>query len=110
MVSADDSRNRRAESGALHLRTVAAFVPGESIAIEDLRVPLGLSDSEIRLFTRFLGLDRVPRAGRLSVSDMLLSAGEEALVGEDRSRVGYLIYANTSQRAAPPSLRLVGSL
>jgi 3-oxoacyl-[acyl-carrier-protein] synthase III len=110
VVSTDDSGNRRAQSGALHLRTVAAFVPGESIAIKDLRVPLGLSDSEIRLFTRFLGLDRVSRAGMLSVSDMLLSAGEEALVGEDRSRVGYLIYANTLQRAAPPSLRMVGSL
>lgn len=110
MVSTDGSGSRRAESGALRLRTVTAFVPGESVAITDLRVPLGLADSEIRLFTRFLGLDRVSRAGELPVSDMLLSVGEKALVGEDRSRVGYLIYANTSQRAAPPSLRMVGSL
>jgi 3-oxoacyl-[acyl-carrier-protein] synthase III len=110
VVPTDDSGSRRAESGALHLRTVTAFVPGESIAIVDLGVPLGLPDSEVRLLTRFLGLDRVTSAGRLSVPDMLLSAGEEALASEDRSRVGYLIYAHTSQRAAPPSLRMVGSL
>jgi 3-oxoacyl-[acyl-carrier-protein] synthase-3 len=110
VVPAEDSRSRRADPGTLHLRTVVGLVPDESIAVADVGASLGLPDSEIRLFTRFLGLDRVPSAGKLSVSDMLLSAGEEALAGEDRSRVGYLIHAHTLQHLAPPSMRIVGSL
>jgi 3-oxoacyl-[acyl-carrier-protein] synthase III len=94
----------------LHLHNVASFVPDESIAVTDLRVPLGLSHRETRLFSRFMGMDRVTTAGRLTVLDMLLAAGEEALRGADRSQVRYLIHAHTVQLVAPPGLRLVDAL
>lgn len=94
----------------LHLHAVAPFVPEHSVAIEDLRVPIGLSEAEYQLFTRFLGLERIATATGLTTFDMLLAAGREALAGTDRSKVRYLIHAHAVQHVAPPQLRLAHSL
>jgi 3-oxoacyl-[acyl-carrier-protein] synthase-3 len=89
----------------LHLRRVVSFVPGESVAVESLRDALRLSDKEVLLFTRFLGLDRIATAGQLTVPDMLHCTGAAALAGLDRSRVRYLIHAHTVPHIVPPGLR-----
>ncbi|MFD1051375.1 3-oxoacyl-ACP synthase, partial [Kibdelosporangium lantanae] len=92
----------------LRLRKVAPFVPSCRVPIADL--PIGLSTQELRLFTRFLGLDRIASADGLTVLDMLLAAGEDALAGADRANVRYLIHAHTTQHVAPAGLRLVDAL
>ena len=89
----------------LHLRNVVAFVPDESFPVQDLRDPLDLSAKEVRLLTRFFGLDRISTIGKLAVTDMLLATGEEALTGTDRSQVRYVIHAHTVQHIVPPYLR-----
>ncbi|GAA4989170.1 3-oxoacyl-[acyl-carrier-protein] synthase III C-terminal domain-containing protein [Kitasatospora paranensis] len=89
----------------LHLRKVVPFVPEHSTAIADMRDALGVADSEIRLLTRFLGLERIVTAEGLTTLDMLLALGQEALAGADRSLVRYLIHAHTVQHVAPPALR-----
>lgn len=98
-----------AARGPLRLRTVVPFVPPGRIAVKDLQEPLGLTDSDIRLYTRFLGLDQIAHIGQSTVADMLLRAGEGALAGTDRSRVAYLVHAYT-MLAAPASMRLTSSL
>jgi 3-oxoacyl-[acyl-carrier-protein] synthase III len=94
----------------LYLQNVVPFVPDDSITIDELRVPVGLSASDVQFYTRFMGLDRVASARGLSVLDMLLQVGADALAGVDRSRVRYLIHAHTIQLISPPAFRLVGSL
>ncbi|MEU0128137.1 MULTISPECIES: ketoacyl-ACP synthase III family protein [unclassified Streptomyces] len=89
----------------LYLRKVVPFVPEHSAAIPDLREQLEISRSEVRLLTRFLGLDRIVVAEGLSTLDMLLAIGQEALAETDRSQVRYLIHAHTVQHLAPPGLR-----
>jgi 3-oxoacyl-[acyl-carrier-protein] synthase-3 len=89
----------------LYLHKTAPFVPEESVAIDDLRDSLGISDAEVRILTKFLGLDRVAVAGGLSVLDMLLTVGQDVLAEADRSAVRYLIHPHTLQHLAPPSLR-----
>ena len=98
-----------AARGPLRLRAVVPFVPPDRIAVKDLQGPLGLTDSEIRLYTRFLGLDQIAHLGPSTVADMLLRAGEGALAGTDRTRVAYLIHAYTTS-VAPTTARLIGSL
>lgn len=94
----------------LYLHAVAPFVPERSVGIADLRADLGLSEGELQLFTRFLGLERIAAADGLTTSDMLLAAGEQALAGTDRSRVGYLIHAHAIGHVAPPAFQLTHSL
>ena len=94
----------------LHLRKVVPFVPNESFPVQDLRDPLELSAKEVRLLTRFFGLDRISTIGQLSVVDMLLSVGEEALAGTDRSQVSYVVHAHTVQHIVPPYLRHMDTL
>ena len=89
----------------LHLRKVVPFVPDESFPVQDLGDPLDLSAKEVRLLTRFFGLERISTIGKLAVTDMLLSTGEEALAGVDRSQVRYVIHAHTVQHIVPPYLR-----
>lgn len=89
----------------LFLRRVVPFIPEHSTAVVDLRDALDVPEAEIRLLTRFLGLERIATAEGLSTLDMLLALGQEALADVDRSRVRYLIHAHTVQHLAPPSLR-----
>ncbi|MEU5093666.1 3-oxoacyl-[acyl-carrier-protein] synthase III C-terminal domain-containing protein [Streptomyces sp. NPDC020996] len=89
----------------LRLQRVAPFVPGTTVAIGDLRDRLGLTRAEVRLFTGFLGLDRVPMAEGMTGLDMLLRAGEAVLDGADRDRVRHLVHPHTLLHIAPPAHR-----
>jgi 3-oxoacyl-[acyl-carrier-protein] synthase-3 len=105
MAATDVTATRR----PLRLRAVVPFVPPGRIAVKDLQDPLGLTDSEIRLYTRFLGLDQIAHVGQSTAADMLLRAADGALAGTDRSRVAYLVHAYT-MAVAPAAMRLTGSL
>ena len=109
MAAGDVAGDAAGNRGALRLRSVVPYVPPGWIEVADLRDSIGLTDSDVRLFTRFLGLDRIADAGPLTVADLLLYAGEGALAGTDRSRVAYLVHTYTTQ-VAPSTVRLVGSL
>ncbi|BBA96696.1 putative 3-oxoacyl-(acyl carrier protein) synthase III [Actinacidiphila reveromycinica] len=87
----------------LYLERVGAFVPETSTSVQELGEPLDLTPSQVLLFTRFLGLDRVAVAPGVELADMLTSAGEDALGDTDRDKVRYLVHAHTMQHAAPPS-------
>lgn len=103
MAPSDGPRN-------LYLRTVVPFIPERSTAIRDMRDALGITDGEVRLLTKFLGLDRVVTAEGLSTLDMLLALGQQVLADADRSAVRWLIHAHTLQHLAPPSLRWLDTL
>lgn len=90
-----------------YLERVGAFVPESSVSVHELCEPLELSASQERLFTRFLGLDRIAVATDLDLADMLTSAGEEALAGVDRDSVRYLIHAHTMQHVTVAQPRLL---
>src|SRR5579875_1246332 len=66
------------------LEQVGSFVPETSVTVDELREPLGMAPSQVLLFTRFLGLDRVASAPGTGLAEMLTSAGEAALGGTDR--------------------------
>lgn len=87
----------------LSLNQVGAFVPETTVSVHELRDELGLTDSQARLYTRFLGLDRIAVAPSSSLADMLVAAGEAALHGVDRSTVRHFVYTHTIQHVAPPS-------
>ena len=89
------------------IEQVGAFVPDTSCTVQDLRDPLGLTDNEVLVYTRFLGLNRVAIAPEVSLDEMLRRAGESALRGVDRGRVRFLIHAHTMQHAAPPSQHML---
>lgn len=89
------------------LERVGAFVPESTVSVHELCEPLGLSASQERLFTRFLGLDRIAVAADVGLADMLTSAGEEALAGVDRDSVRYLIHAHTMQHVTVGQPRLL---
>jgi 3-oxoacyl-[acyl-carrier-protein] synthase-3 len=89
------------------IEQVGTFVPETSCTVQDLRDPLGLKDSQVLLYTRFLGLSRVAVAPDVSLGQMLCRAGESALRGVDRGSVRFLIHAHTMQHAAPPSQHLL---
>jgi len=82
-------------------------VPESSISVDELREPLGLTQGQVLLFTRFLGLERVASAPDVDLTTLLTRAGEEALRGVDRGDVRYLVHAHTMQHAAPPSERVL---
>jgi 3-oxoacyl-[acyl-carrier-protein] synthase-3 len=86
------------------------FVPDGHVRIADPDARLGIPDREVRLFTRFLGLDRIAAAGPDTTLDMLVRAGQGALATADTSRVRYLIHAHTVHHIAPPDLHLMDSL
>lgn len=87
----------------LYIKQVGTFVPETSVSVLEMRDRLGLTDSQARLYTRFLGLDRIAVAPDSKLADMLTGAAESALHGADRAAVRHLIYTHTIQHIAPPS-------
>jgi 3-oxoacyl-[acyl-carrier-protein] synthase-3 len=93
------------------IEAVEAFVPGQSIAIEDTAERLGINRHQMRLFRRVHGLARLHLDPGLELVD-LLSAPAEALLAAvpDRSRIRYLIYAHTAPDVAPGRISMAQSL
>lgn len=83
-----------------YLERVAAFVPETTMSVQELAGPLNLGRSQQRLFTRFLGLDRIAVAGDLELADLLTEAGERALGDTDRDDVTHLVHTHTMQHVA----------
>jgi 3-oxoacyl-[acyl-carrier-protein] synthase-3 len=83
-----------------HIERVAAFVPPDTLSVRDLSGELDLSPRQVRLLTRFLGLDQIAVAGDLELADMLTAAGQAALRDTDRDEVGHLIHAHTMQHVS----------
>jgi 3-oxoacyl-[acyl-carrier-protein] synthase-3 len=91
----------------LFLERVGTFLPETSISVQELREPLGLSESQVLLFNRFLGLNKVAFAPGVELADMLIAAGQDALGDTDPDSVRYLIHAHTMQHVGPPSQHML---
>lgn len=83
------------------IERAAAYLPPGAVSVREMSGDLGLTPTQLRVLTRFLGLDRVAVAGDLELADLLCAAGEDALRGIDRDSVRYLIHAHTVPQAAP---------
>lgn len=85
----------------LFLERVSAAVPETSVSVADLQEVVGFTDDELRLYTRYFGLDRVAVAGELELGDMLVAAGEKSLRGADRDSVRHLVHTHSLQHVGP---------
>lgn len=100
----------RRDRRGLRLQRIAPYVPPTTVAVADLQERLGLSRAEVRLFTTYLGLDRVPMADGMSALEMLLEAGDAALDGVDRTLVRHLVHPHTVLHITPATHRLMTTL
>jgi 3-oxoacyl-[acyl-carrier-protein] synthase-3 len=91
----------------VYLASVGTFIPDNRIQVRDTRVALGLTDTRVRYYEKYLGFARIAVAPDGDVASMLVPAGVGALRGVDRRRVRYLVYAHTAHHLAPPSSRTV---
>lgn len=118
MASAErtETRTRQPSGGVpadrrgLRLRRIAPYVPSTTVAIADLQERIGLSRAEVRLYTSFLGLERVPRVEDMTALEMMLMVGEAVLDGVDRTRVRHLVHPHTVLHVAPATHRLMTTL
>jgi len=91
----------------LYIEQLGSGVPDAKVSVVELRETLGLSESQVRLYTRFLGLDTIAVAREQELSDLLVAAGGQALAGIDPSSVRHVIHAYTLQYTPPPGRRLL---
>ncbi|HTX27913.1 MAG TPA: 3-oxoacyl-[acyl-carrier-protein] synthase III C-terminal domain-containing protein [Streptosporangiaceae bacterium] len=84
------------------LEAVSVYMPPLRIPIESLAGPLGLTDTQVKLFRRFHGLREVSRDPEASLYDLLMkaAAGLDALRGQEH-RVRYVLYARAMPVVAP---------
>lgn len=84
------------------LEAVSVYLPPDRIPIADLAGPLGLTNIQVRMFSRFHGLKAVGRDAGSSLVDLLTKAvaGLEALRGNEH-RIRYVLYARTMPVVAP---------
>ncbi|MEU7134370.1 3-oxoacyl-[acyl-carrier-protein] synthase III C-terminal domain-containing protein [Streptomyces sp. NPDC046261] len=83
------------------LEAVSSYLP-PTVPVARLREPLGLTDQQVRRFTRLYGLDRICQAPDQSETDLLLAAAGklEALAGQE-DRVRYVVRAKGLRTTAP---------
>ncbi|MER5311956.1 3-oxoacyl-[acyl-carrier-protein] synthase III C-terminal domain-containing protein [Streptomyces sp. NPDC002773] len=83
------------------LEAVSSYLP-PAIPVEELREPLGLTDQQVRRFTRLYGLERICQAPDQSEAELLLAAAGklEALAGQE-DRVRYVVRAKGLRTTAP---------
>jgi len=84
------------------LEAVSVYMPPLRIPIESLAGPLGLTDTQVKLFRRFHGLREVSRDPEASLYGLLMkaAAGLDALRGQEH-RVRYVLYARTMPVVGP---------
>ncbi len=84
------------------LEAVSVYLPPLRIPIEGLAGPLGLTDTQVKLFRRFHGLREVGRDPEASLYGLLMkaAAGLDALRGQEH-RVRYVLYARTMPVVGP---------
>ncbi|GAA1930429.1 3-oxoacyl-[acyl-carrier-protein] synthase III C-terminal domain-containing protein [Streptomyces sodiiphilus] len=83
------------------LEAVSTYLP-PTVPVTDLRESLGLSDQQVRRFTRLYGLNGICQAPGESETDLLLAAaGKLAILAGQEHRVRYLIRAKGLRTTAP---------
>jgi 3-oxoacyl-[acyl-carrier-protein] synthase III len=84
------------------LEAVSVYLPPLRVPIESLAGPLGLTDTQVKLFRRFHGLREVSRDPEASLYGLLMAAaaGLDALRGQEH-RVRYVLYARTMPVVGP---------
>jgi 3-oxoacyl-[acyl-carrier-protein] synthase III len=84
------------------LEAVSVYLPPLRVPIEHLADPLGLTDTQVKLFRRFHGLREVSRDPEGSLYGLLMKAagGLDALRGQEH-RVRYVLYARTMAVVGP---------
>ncbi|MGQ0838588.1 3-oxoacyl-[acyl-carrier-protein] synthase III C-terminal domain-containing protein [Actinokineospora sp.] len=85
----------------LYLERIGAFVPPTRASVSDLRGELGLTESKVRLFARFLGLEKIAVAPDLDLVQMLVPAARAALGGTDPATVRAMVHTQTVHHALP---------
>ncbi|MFG3107533.1 3-oxoacyl-[acyl-carrier-protein] synthase III C-terminal domain-containing protein [Streptomyces tendae] len=83
------------------LVAVSSHLP-ETVPVDALKESLGLSDQQVRRFTRLYGLERICKAPERPESELLLAAAGklEGLAGQE-DRVRYVIRAKGLRTTAP---------
>ncbi|MER5521315.1 3-oxoacyl-[acyl-carrier-protein] synthase III C-terminal domain-containing protein [Streptomyces sp. NPDC002763] len=95
-------RTDRAASAPLILTSVGTFLPEREVRAEDVLAEHGLSASQIRVFRRLHGLDRLRLDPGLGLLDLLLPAARSALARAGTpERVRYVVYTHALEQAAP---------
>lgn len=84
-----------------YLQQLGACVPATRTSVGDLRERLGLTESQVRLYVKFLGLDRIAVADDLELADLLVAAGRAALGDSDPGDVRWLLHTHTLHLVAP---------
>jgi 3-oxoacyl-[acyl-carrier-protein] synthase-3 len=92
---------------ATSIERVAAYVPETTVSVHELADTLGLTPTQRRVLTRFMGLDRVAVAEDMGLADLLCAAANGVLADADRDSVRYLIHAHTMQHVAVGDPRLL---
>jgi 3-oxoacyl-[acyl-carrier-protein] synthase III len=89
------------------LESVASFLPERSVRIEELGEHLGLRRAELGVFRKFYGLETLRYDPDLALIDLLRPAAARALDAlPPQARVGYVVYAHTTQTLAPPDVEM----
>ncbi|WP_199175933.1 3-oxoacyl-[acyl-carrier-protein] synthase III C-terminal domain-containing protein [Telmatospirillum siberiense] len=87
------------------LERIESHLPARSIRIDDLAERLSLRPTEIGVFRKIYGLDRLHFDTDLDFFDLLLPAARRALLHLPTDGfVAYVIYAHTVQTVAPPDI------
>ncbi|KLL12204.1 MULTISPECIES: 3-oxoacyl-[acyl-carrier-protein] synthase III C-terminal domain-containing protein [Protofrankia] len=83
------------------LVAVSSHLP-ETIKVVDLKEPLGLTDLQVRRFTRLYGLSEICKSAEESETDLLRAAADKLteLAGQEE-RVRYLVRAKGLRTTAP---------
>jgi 3-oxoacyl-[acyl-carrier-protein] synthase III len=84
------------------IEAVEAFVPRQSVAIEDTVSRLGISRNQVKVLQRVHGLAQLRWDPGLALLDMISIPAEAVLATvPGTSRVRYLVYAHTAPDVAP---------
>ncbi|QGQ18369.1 3-oxoacyl-ACP synthase [Cellulomonas sp. JZ18] len=77
---------------------LGAHLPPQSATLAELAAPLGMSEQDVQVYTKFLGMSEVRVAGDADYGDLLVAAGRTltALRGQEH-RVRYVIAARSMQ-------------
>jgi 3-oxoacyl-[acyl-carrier-protein] synthase-3 len=96
-------------SGQVTIERIESYLPERSVRIEELGEHLGLKRAELGVFRKFYGLDTLRFDPDLDLIDLLRPAARSALDALPADgRVGYLVYAHTTQAVAPAHLDMAG--
>ena len=80
---------------SLKIKKVFHYIPAEKVKLSEHYASYGLSESDMRIYTRFYGIDMIPVAQE-SMYHMLLAVSKPLLENIDKERIKYVIAARTA--------------